>query len=474
VYLQPNNYVDFTLFYFNGGLVEEDLVARNASDLSQGLVPYRRLIYDTSSNEAFYSETRDAAFYIQDAWHVADRLTINAGVRADVIRRVDRLFDVVTQNSTSVGPRVGANYALTPSYRDVVRASWGRVHDVITRGDVGTGSHDTGYREEYDINLDGVFDTVFVTPETTSRTTNVTIDTGRTQPYIDEWAVGYRRQLAGRLTADVSFLQRKYANQVVRIERNGIYEGGLFRGYADPEFNDLFQITNNKWNSKIYSGLEVQVTKETAALRWIASYTRAWRHLDGTWLPNDPASFIQPQAFANNKGINSAASASNNSLDGNGGDNISWHDHTLRGGVVYFAPWQIVVAASYTVQSGIYGGPVFMALSQPDPSFGPPTLISNGRLVSNPLATVTRLVGPTRSDGQLQAPTLQIWNLRLGRNISFGKDQRVELSADIFNLTNGATDQTFQGSNLITSSSFGRTGLRQPPRSLRVTARVAF
>ena len=38
----------------------------------------------------------------------------------------------------------------------------------------------------------------------------------------------------------------------------------------------------------------------------LASYVRQWRHIDGTWQPNDPASFIQPDAFANDTGIGSS------------------------------------------------------------------------------------------------------------------------------------------------------------------------
>ncbi len=32
-------------------------------------------------------------------------------------------------------------------------------------------------------------------------------------------------------------------------------------------------------------------------IRDFGGYTRGWQHLDGTWQPNDPASFIQPSAL---------------------------------------------------------------------------------------------------------------------------------------------------------------------------------
>ena len=30
---------------------------------------------------------------------------------------------------------------------------------------------------------------------------------------------------------------------------------------------------------------------------------RQWQHLEGTWNPTDPAKFIQPDAFANNRNV---------------------------------------------------------------------------------------------------------------------------------------------------------------------------
>ncbi len=75
--------------------------------------------------------------------------------------------------------------------------------------------------------------------------------------------------------------------------------------------------------------------------------------------------------------------------------------------------------------------------------FGPSTLtLSNGRLVSNPLATTHRFAYATRNDGQIEAPNLIMWNLRVGRSLKFGT-RSFQANLDVFNVTNRGADQQF-------------------------------
>src|SRR5262249_31312650 len=156
----------------------------------------------------------------------------------------------------------------------------------------------------------------------------------------------------------------------------------------------------------VYSFLELQATKQTARVQALASYTRQWRHLDGTWQPNDPASFIQPGAFPNSRGLGSVTSTfeSQNSLSASTSVTqlqVQSRNHTCRLGASYLAPWDIILATNYTFESGLWSGPVVTRIPAPDPAFGPPTVtLSNGRVVSNPLATTIRFADATRDDGQ--------------------------------------------------------------------------
>ena len=81
------------------------------------------------------------------------------------------------------------------------------------------------------------------------------------------------------------------------------YVNGVFLGYRNQDFNQIYLVTNNQWNWLVNSGLDVSIAKQGGRVQWLASYSHQWRHVAGTWVPNDPASFIQPDAFPNDKGI---------------------------------------------------------------------------------------------------------------------------------------------------------------------------
>jgi hypothetical protein len=51
----------------------------------------------------------------------------------------------------------------------------------------------------------------------------------------------------------------------------------------------------------------------------MASLTRQWQHFEGTWNPTDPARFIQPDAYPNNRELTIIwGNLDQNNLDGRG------------------------------------------------------------------------------------------------------------------------------------------------------------
>jgi hypothetical protein len=234
----------------------------------------------------------------------------------------------------------------------------------------------------------------------------------------------------------------------------------------------------------VYDSLELSLTKRTSRVQGIASYVRQWRRLTGTWQPHDPASFIQPDAFSDDKGIGSPM-GSTQSIDANSlsGDALTqratgsaqWQDHSIRAGVMYAAPWKLLLAGSYTFGSGIWSGPIISQIAAPDPAFGPPVItLSNGRRVTNPLATTLRFAFPTRGEGQLTTPALHALNVRVGRNFAVRR-LRLDASLDVFNVTNNGADTSFQtGGNQTFDPAYGTTTFRQLPRSAQVVLRTSF
>ena len=139
---------------------------------------------------------------------------------------------------------------------------------------------------------------------------------------------------------------------------------------------------------------------------------RQWQHLEGTWNPSDPAQFIQPDAFPNNKNIwrtdgvvDQNSLATGNSLV----NNPMWNRYRFawRGrGMPPGASSHREATPSSAVNSG---GAVIDQLPANSPliaPFGPSTVVSStGVRQSNPLATRIRFFYPTRGEGQPRAPT---------------------------------------------------------------------
>lgn len=473
------------LTYVNGGFTLEEHVLRQPGVPAGGTVAFRRTIMNGPELTTFNQRGRDLAAYIQDSWRPTSRLTVTGGVRLDRIVVDDRVFGITAQRSLEVGPRFGLNYTLTNDARAVVRGHWARIHDqpgLVTT----TGTPGIGQRDLYDLDLNGTFETTFVTPPTAGTLVNRTTDPDLHQPYVQEWGAGLSRQLRGNAAAHVDVSRRRFLDRPTLVEINGRYEGTRFTGYLDEAFNDIHMAANNRWNTPVYTSLELSATKQTPRVQGLASYVRQWRHIDGTWQPNDPASFIQPGAFANDRGIGSSTGTATATFDTNSlsGFNMAqrttasaqWQDHVARAGASVAGPWSLNLAGNYTFQSGTWSGPIVTRLDAPDPAFGPPTVrLSNGRVVSNPLATVIRFAYATRGEGQLRTPAMHTLNVRAARRFTAGR-MTFDASLDVFNVTNNGADLSFLsfGANQMYNPLFGLTTDRQAPRSAQVVFRAAF
>jgi hypothetical protein len=471
-------HVENITHYTNGGFATEELVLRESSNPAAGTMPFHRQIFDADQATTRVIDASDVAFYVQDAWRPEARLTITGGVRADRVKQTDRVFSLRSQDSIDLGPRIGLNYTASRTPESTIRLNWARRHDVISLTNVGTSA--IGFRDVYDLNLDGNFETTFVTPGATVRSPDRQYDDERHQPYVDELTVTYGVQLPGRTALEVGAIDRRFKDAGALVEINGVYDGAVFRGYRDLALNDVYLVTNNTWNHSVYRGLEVRASKQASFLQTVVSYTRQWRHLDGTWQPNDPASFIQPDAFPNDKGLGRGQSdpTQANSLSGismaqNIGPASQWQDHLFNAAVNVRLRNRLNASASYVMTSGPWSGPVVTRVGAADPRFGPSTIVlPNGRLVSNPLATVIRFTGTTRGDGQFALEPLQILNVGAGWLAHLGRF-RAEGTIRILNVLNGGTDQLLlSGGNQLFSPNYRQAGQRQAPRALQFVLRV--
>ncbi|MDO8836977.1 MAG: TonB-dependent receptor [Vicinamibacterales bacterium] len=477
VFLQALNGSD-SIKYPNGGAAMENVVLRNAANPAAGYTTFHRQVFSLAELEQDRTAATDLGFYIQDAWRPTPRVTINVGVRLDKIKATEEIFDIQLQDAWHVGPRAGVTWTMTADAKNVARASFARVHEMPMPRNLGSvGAASSTVTNYYDNNLDGVFETVLVTPGSTSAQSDRFSDPDHHQPFIDEYTVGYGRQLPGGVTVNLDYVHREYKDIPALVETNGIYDGNVFKGYKNENFNQIYSITNDTWNTYVYNAISVNAGKRSKRLQLLGSYTRGFQHVEGTWRPNDPASFLQPDAYPNDTGIGSIRGNQTNSLSGSADTRSpSWQKHNLRLGSTFFTPWGVVFALNYSYQSGAYSGPVVTRIAAADPQFGPSTVtLSNGRRVSNPLATTVRFAYPTRGDGQLALDALQMINVRVGYNFAVWGGHKIQAALDIFNVTNrGAYEQWLSNANQQYSPNYGLGRALQFPRVFQASLRYAF
>jgi hypothetical protein len=248
---------------------------------------------------------------------------------------------------------------------------------------------------------------------------------------------------------------------------------------VDPNRGVFDQEQNDTWSTTVITDFEAVVAKNLSHnIQLMASFTRQWDHLDGTWNPTDPARFIQPDAFADNRDIPlSRGNNDDNMLDGRGRPvGAAWRPYSLRIAGQYLAPWGFTLAASFVAIAGDYSGPVVTKIAAADPTFGPATFtLANGIRVSNPLATTIRFAYPTRGDGQVENDTVRYLQLKVARRFKFGRPQ-IEVAAIVQNVFNAGSFQQYNasGPNQLYSLNYLAKTALQPPRALQIATTFRF
>jgi hypothetical protein len=372
-------------------------------------------------------------------------------------------------NTVAIGPRFGVAFLVTEDARNVLRASAGRVHEQVNGRDPITTFATTSNRlrrDVYDVNGDGTLETEIVTPAATTAINQLAFDPDLHQPFVDEFVIGFAKQFPGQISLDLSTSRRYFKDGYAEVDINGRYPSGPNQpfggfGLVDPNQGLIMQQTNATWSKVVIQNFEAIVAKNMSHnFQVMMSLTRQFQWLDGTWNPTDPARFIQPDAFDNNRDLSRHlfGNGDDNSLDGGGNET----------GVAYR------VAASYVIQSGGYLGPVVQQTGA-DPIFGPGRVtLANGLTQPNPLATAWRFAYGTRSDGQTLNETARYLQLNLNRSFQFGS-RSIETGLGIFNVFNtGAHTQWNTGANRLNTSLYEARFNRHPPRAAQVSVGVKF
>ena len=424
---------------------------------------FHRGFRSPTSFPAIVGTTNLFGFYFQDKWQPQSRLTLTYGARFDRQGNHDA-FDVVRLDSWSADPRVGVAYSLTKDGRDAVRVSWGRIHDIVyNQAAPSIGNRAPEARDEWDNDLNGTFETIRITPSVgitgpptiLNRTVNPDLHAG----YVDEFHVGYTRQLPYRMVFDFGYVNRVYNDTVGTIDTNIIYQNNMFLGYKDPAFDAITETVNLTNASQKYQSLEFSLIRNLGGrFQAFASYT--YQHMvdRGDFKYDDITGYLNPRSWYENTHVA--------------------RPHVVRLNGSVYLPYRFTAAIIFSYQSGAFGGALIKDLAATDPevsAHGPRTLtLSNGRVVNNPLFTTRRLVGP-RNDGQLQLGNIPRLNLRFGKEFHFKEHHMIEGNVDFFNITNDGTQLFFTNGTNTSLTTFGlKQSTVQGPFGAQLSVRYRF
>jgi hypothetical protein len=281
---------------------------------------------------------------------------------------------------------------------------------------------------------------------------------------------------------------------------NGIYPDGpgqpfIGFGAIDPNRGIINQETNNTWSKLVYSALEITGTQRLGrTLQMMFGFNYQWQNMAGDWNPTDPAKFISPEKFPNNKAIYMPRGNNEHNTLRSSNDLSyapTWRRFSFRTGVSYRAAYGIRISGSYSAMAGPWSGPL---IDNPgsDPLYGPSRItLANGSTQPNPLATTYRLIGADRGtgcelttlpdngtycDGQARAPVIHNLSLNVGKSFSLGGSREFEVLAKIFNAFNwsGHHQMTYSGANRTYGSNYAELRSLQNPRGMQISFRFRF
>jgi hypothetical protein len=463
IWAAPMEHFDSTARYVNDGFVLEEQRQLDPKNPAAGVTWFHRRYQSPATLHTLATRDRDIGIYLQDSWRPTSRLTANLGVRVDFIRRHDGINDIDRMKTTAIGPRLGFTYQVTKDAKNVVRFLIGRVHNAVAGNDVVEGFATTSPVTTRDVYMDKAGNqTTVITPPPTAPLAALQFQKDLRQPRVNEFIAGYRKQLPGQISVDVSGRRRYYKDLFGLVDINGIYPSGPYQpfggfGLVDPNRGILYQERNATWSWPVVTAMEVVVAKNMSHnLQMMFSYSRQWQHLEGTWNPTDPARFIQPDAFPNNRQLPATTGNSDtNTLDGGAGGIpafAGWRPYHLRVAGQYLAPWGLTFAGSYSIQAGDYTAPIVTRIAAADPRFGPARVtLPNGTTQANPLATTIRFANATRGDGAVLNEPVRGLQFKIGRDFNFGR-HRVSTSLNVYNIFNsGANTQYAAGANQLYS-----------------------
>jgi hypothetical protein len=147
--------------------------------------------------------------YVQDAWKVNDRLTINAGIRYDGVRGFSPTLNQTVFSTNSIAPRLGVAFDLTGDHKSVLRAFYGQYYEA----DLFTFYKGAVPGKSAGENLTpGTFQVISTVPNPT-----YAVDPNIKQPRVDDYNLSFEQALGNGAKIQVTGIYRQNKNFISAV-----------------------------------------------------------------------------------------------------------------------------------------------------------------------------------------------------------------------------------------------------------------
>jgi hypothetical protein len=409
------------------------------------------------------------AFYLQDTWTL-DRLTVNAGVRAEEWIHEDSTGARSAKFKWEPAPRLSLVYDLNGDGRSKVWGFLGRYYDPIRTNMSDFAGNLSGPVLEEQVALGDKW----LTFRTRGgpKTPDALISPSTKTPYTDEFMLGYATNLGKDYTVSVSYTKRRTRDVLEDYDLTLYSDPSLTvatapEGYAAPgsayylpysyfgyssKPNSNYVIGTLAGGKRDYQGVEVSFSKAKRD-NWMAGGSYTWNQakgntnsdsnadFQGDWIALDPRA---PNAYGPQPG------------------NIK---HQVKGYGAYFFDNGIELSGVLNWNSGVLYSRTAAASGRNLPEMGDPYL--NGGVVDTWI-----LPGVI---GTYTAPSYYTLDIRAKYIYKLTANQKIEFFVDVFNLLD---KQSPTGVMSLAAGSavykFGQANAWVEPRRLYLGARYTF
>jgi len=443
------------------------------------------------------------SFFVQDKWKMTSRMTATLGLRYDlekipVPERNNPLFASENDypiDKNNIQPRAGVAYTIDQAGRSVARAGYGRYFDKTHLEIIG-GIYNGGYiSDSFTVNFptsaadqgprNGQFPTdqmlangpvvnrallnVLYPPGATVRNTqNVTIDDPtRRVPRADQVSVGFEQQLGATISASADYVKVFNREQFMTFDKNKgtrtttastspivrpdttVQAVNTFLNVGESDFNALLLQVEKRWSHSISARVSYTLSSASGNTSGNGSGAMNFQIGPATNLDlNDgPTDFDR----RHNLVISGRAFVPHTH-----GMTFSWVARALSG-----LPFSLVNNLIDLDRNGTLFDPIAAGTYT-----GASSIAADNYAVENYNARRNGARGP----GFFQLDTRYGWRLNLGRG------RTLDLSADVFNLTNRANFANPSGNQGAPTTFLVLSALRDgaAPRTLQIGARYGF